>query len=285
MAELPTLTDDRRLRNHFNIDKRRRTNHHRQKTPHLHPYYELYFLQEGCCRFFLNNRVFLLQTGDLIVIPPFHYHMCSYDEKGIHDRFTIYFDEYKIDSSLNPFLDYLPSGEMGEGTAVLYHVRDSAQSELFFFLNRMLEYYRSESLYADIMLDHLIPVFLLFLSRNLVDPAKDLSADSSYLGLEAAAKYISRHYMEPLTLEQAAQIAGFTPSYFSRKFKEVAGIGFRDYLTHIRISESARLLRTTSISIQDISQRCGFSSGNYFGDVFRSIYHVSPREYRKGEEE
>lgn len=283
MADLPKLTDDRRLRNHFNIDKKRRTNRHRQKTPHLHPYFEMYFLQEGACRFFLGNRVYRLQTGDLLIIPPGDYHMCSYEEKGVHDRVTVYFDEVKVDPSLYPFLEYLSIKSPGPGQANHFHIPDSAQSDLQLFLNRMLEYYRALTPYGDVMLDYLFPVFLLFLSHNIEAPRETSSNDSPYQGLEAAASFISEHYMEPLTLEQAACIAGFTPSYFSRKFKEVAGIGFRDYLTHIRIARSATLLRTTSLSVQDISQQCGFSSGNYFGDVFRSIYHVSPREYRTQE--
>ena len=66
--------------------------------------------------------------------------------------------------------------------------------------------------------------------------------------------------------------------------KALAGIGFRDYLAHMRLKEAARLLRTTQRPIQEIACHCGFTSSNYFGDVFRSAYKVSPREYRRREE-
>ena len=282
MPELPARTDDRRLRNHFNIDKKRRTNRHKQSAPHLHSYYEMYYLLDGHCRFFLGNRVYRLGTGDLLIIPPEAYHMCSYEEKGIHERFALYFDEQRLAPSLSPFIEYLPSAAE---SARQYHVRKSGQSDLILMLNRLLEYYRSLSPFGDEMLEHLIPLFLLFLSRNLEAPAAEDEADHPYRALESAADFIAKHFMEPLTLEEAAKAAGFTPSYFSRKFKEVAGIGFRDYLTHLRIKEATRLLDSTSLSIQEISQQCGFSSSNYFGDVFRSVYHVSPSEYRRMQDE
>ena len=82
----------------------------------------------------------------------------------------------------------------------------------------------------------------------------------------------------------AASEAGLTPTYFSRKFKEVVGTGFRDYVNFIRLGGAASLLRTTQLSIQEISRRCGFNSANYFGDAFRSAYGISPREFRKSED-
>ena len=82
----------------------------------------------------------------------------------------------------------------------------------------------------------------------------------------------------------AASEAGLTPTYFSRKFKEVVGTGFRDYVNFVRLGGAASLLRTTQLSIQEISRRCGFNSANYFGDAFRSAYGISPREFRKSED-
>lgn len=42
------------------------------------------------------------------------------------------------------------------------------------------------------------------------------------------------------------------------------------------------MLRNTDLSVTGVAMACGFSDGNYFGDVFRRLTGVSPREYRKG---
>jgi AraC-like DNA-binding protein len=61
----------------------------------------------------------------------------------------------------------------------------------------------------------------------------------------------------------------------------LTGFGFLDYLTQIRLQEAQRLLRTTALSLSDISEMCGFSGSNYFGDVFRRYTGLSPSAYRK----
>ena len=282
MPELYELSHDKRLRNHFNIDKKRRTDQHRQSTPHFHSYYELYYMQEGSCRFFLKDTVYNLEKGHILVIPPGEYHIVSYEKKGLHDRYALYFDEQGLDDSIKAYLADKYKNITGPRH---FMVSPDAEAELLPLLNRMLELYRLDNRYGDLLLHYLFPAFILFLTRNgipILSPVKKTSLESS---LQKAARYIAASYSSPITLEDAASVAGFTPTYFSRKFKELAGIGFRDYLTHLRLRESTHLLRATKLTIQEISEACGFSSSNYFGDVFHSVYGMSPREYRKSEEE
>ena len=46
--------------------------------------------------------------------------------------------------------------------------------------------------------------------------------------------------------------------------------------------KASDMLRNTDLSVTGVAMACGFSDGNYFGDVFRRLTGVSPREYRKG---
>ncbi|HBB60961.1 MAG TPA: hypothetical protein DCZ61_04110 [Lachnospiraceae bacterium] len=282
MPELQELSQDKRLRNHFNIDKKRRTNHHRQSSPHFHSYYEIYYMQEGSCRIFLKETVYNLEKGHFLIIPPGEYHIVTYEQKGLHDRYTLYFDEQRLDDAVRMYLASIQTAP-----AVPYHlmVREEQEPELSFLLNRMLEFYRLNNPYGEMMLQYLFPLFLVYLSQNACPVSSPVRKTSLEISLQKAARYIASNYSSPITLDDAAAAAGFTPTYFSRKFKEMVGIGFRDYLTHLRLKESARLLRSTRLSIQEIADACGFSSSNYFGDVFHSVYGMSPREYRKSEEE
>jgi AraC-like DNA-binding protein len=165
-----------------------------------------------------------------------------------------------------------------------FMIREELEPEFLSLLGRMLEFYRMNNDYGEMMLRYLFPVFLLYLRHNASPVTAAAKEDSLETGLQNAARFIGANYMRPITLKDAAREAGFTPTYFSKKFKELAGISFKDYLTHLRLKESVRLLRSTRMSIQEIAEACGFSGSNYFGDVFHSVYGVSPREYRKKEE-
>ena len=96
-----------------------------------------------------------------------------------------------------------------------------------------------------------------------------------------ATKYIYRNYQKPLTLDEVAAQAALSPTYFSRKFKQVTGMGFKEYLNFVRLKHAQTALLTTSGTITDIALENGFNDSNYFKDLFKKVYGKSPREYRK----
>lgn len=99
--------------------------------------------------------------------------------------------------------------------------------------------------------------------------------------IQEVARYISENYQSEITLHNAAQMAYMEDTYFSKRFKLLTGFCFSEYLTQLRIKAAESLLAKTELNIREISDLCGFSSSNYFGDVFRRIKGISPSEYRK----
>ncbi len=85
---------------------------------------------------------------------------------------------------------------------------------------------------------------------------------------------------EELDAEKIAGAAGFSPNYLSRKFRQATGMGVHEYLTFLRLQQSAVALAETKDSVTDIALSCGFSDSNYFKDCFKRRYGVSPRAYR-----
>lgn len=86
---------------------------------------------------------------------------------------------------------------------------------------------------------------------------------------------------EDLTLRRLAQNLGYSESYISRKFAQVAGMRLRDYLRYRRLALSLKELRDTRRSILDIALDFGFSSHESFTRSFKSAYGISPSQYRQ----
>lgn len=78
-----------------------------------------------------------------------------------------------------------------------------------------------------------------------------------------------------------ADYVHMSPTYYSKKFKQITGVGFKEYLTKTRLYEATELLTHTSLNVTEIAIRCGFNDGNYFGDAFRKEFGLSPLQYRK----
>mgnify|MGYP002529753669 CR=1 FL=1 len=96
-----------------------------------------------------------------------------------------------------------------------------------------------------------------------------------------ATKYIYNNFRKPLTLEDVSSVASLSPTYFSKKFKLITGMGFKEYLNYVRLKHAQTALLTTDSSITDIALEYGFNDSNYFKDLFKKVYGKSPREYRK----
>lgn len=91
--------------------------------------------------------------------------------------------------------------------------------------------------------------------------------------------YIYDH-MEDVTLELAAESVRMNPQYLSSYFHQQTGEKFGDYLLKKRMKEAARLLVRSSMRIQEIAVRVGYSTANSFSRSFRQFYGMTPKEYR-----
>ena len=92
--------------------------------------------------------------------------------------------------------------------------------------------------------------------------------------------YIEEHYMEPITVQSAADYMGFSNSHFMKFFKQNMHTTFTSYLNHYRLTIAGRLLLTTDDNILVISEKTGLNNLSYFNRLFKQYFHMTPREYR-----
>ena len=83
-----------------------------------------------------------------------------------------------------------------------------------------------------------------------------------------------------LALSTIAEKNGYSEFHMTRKFKELAGISFRDYLRKRRLAFALIELRDTEKSILDIAGDYGFSSHEAFCRSFKAVYGIPPSTYR-----
>lgn len=99
--------------------------------------------------------------------------------------------------------------------------------------------------------------------------------------IRQAKDYIAQHYMEPdLSLYEIASLVNLSSSHFSMVFSQETCQTFKEYLTTTRMNKAKELLRTTSLSSNDISFQVGFNDPHYFSYVFKKNNGVSPTDFR-----
>ena len=85
---------------------------------------------------------------------------------------------------------------------------------------------------------------------------------------------------ETVTLSAISQKLGYSEFYISRKFIEISGMHFRDYLRHRKLAFALKEVRDTSKGLLEIALDYGFSSHEAFSRSFKETYGVTPSEYR-----
>lgn len=86
---------------------------------------------------------------------------------------------------------------------------------------------------------------------------------------------------EALSLKCLSDKLGYSECYISRKFREISGMQFRDYLRYRRLAFALKELRDTDNAILDIALKYGFSSHEAFTRAFKEAYSITPSEYRQ----
>ncbi|MDU1412681.1 MAG: helix-turn-helix transcriptional regulator [Clostridium sp.] len=94
-------------------------------------------------------------------------------------------------------------------------------------------------------------------------------------------KCIKNYNDEALTLSFLSRRLGYSEFYTTRKFKEISGMQFRDYLRHRRLAFALKEVRDNEKNILDIAFNYGFSSHEAFTRAFKGAYGITPSEYRK----
>lgn len=242
---------------------------------HMHDVWELYFLISGQRRYFMGHTIYDISPGNVLIVPSMQLHRTVFAGKKGFDRYIAYFPQEYIRYFLTLVgcdgYDVLKNGGC-------FYLPRSIVLQIQKMFEQMEQEFSEPDQWTQPSARQLLSYILLAIVRygKPKEPCQEETADS----IQTVARYISEHYSEPLSLEDAAQMTHMEKTYFSRRFKALTGFGFLEYLTQTRIRAAEQLLVETKLSVVEIAELTGFSCSNYFGDVFRRYNGISPTAYR-----
>lgn len=85
-----------------------------------------------------------------------------------------------------------------------------------------------------------------------------------------------------LTVSGIARLLNVSPSYLSRLFKRERNFTLQEYLVRAKMVRSASLLiNDPNLKIRSLAELMGFEDTEYFANVFKKNFGISPTKYRE----
>lgn len=251
---------------------------------HQHDVFYASLLVQGRCWHRIADEVTVEEPGCLSIVRPGIPHLIDTHGETV-DVYNVYFDPERhplprIEQRLSRLVDRLiVQGHSFDRRTRLQRVRFADAGRLVALLDRIRIDQDGPVLgRSDLLRAHLM-VFQILLARQL-DQSGLAALPDQNPRLEAAIAWMCGHLADDQRCAEAASVAGFSRSYFSRSFLAYTGCSPRAWLMDRRTREAACLLRGSDESIAAIAASCGFKSLSHFTRRFRTMFGRSPQTWR-----
>lgn len=251
--------------------------------PHIHDFYEIYYLLSDQVEYVVNNQVYQLKKGDFVILPPglMHYPSnLSIHPGKTYDRIVLWcsipcFEEFvKLDSCLN---------HMWEAVNVnsSYHIRPSVGSSQLlrtaFF--RLLDEQENAGFATEAMTHSLLMQIFICINR-IIFKRDNFQKHTPVVHLfNNIVYYIHTHLTEELSLETLSREFYVSKGYISRLFREYMGISVHQYILSLRLECSKNAIES-GVPIAKAAETFGFQDYSSFFRSFKKAFLLSPKQYQ-----
>lgn len=242
---------------------------HHAYGPEIRNYYVIHYIISGRGRYEVGGVSYPLKRGDGFLIMPGDSTYYVADHLDPWEYYWVGFHGYEAERilSLCGLTRDHPVFTYTQDDLLARHIKD------IFYASRNYKAWE----YA------MIGYLLLLLSCMIHSTEAVKPFHQHYLS--KAVEYINQNYMHPVTVEQIAGIVGIDRTYLYRIFQKALGVSVKEYIDKLRQEKARELLSTTNSSIASICSAVGYGSSARFSKKFRSIYGITPSEYRTSAKE
>lgn len=241
------------------------------------------FILSGIKNIRTSHSEYEIHPGELFMIPRGEYVMSEYIS-GIKDfqSIMLFFNSKVARSILNNLSEYISDINRKklpvcqdiikikpekQDISILFHTLHSYCHSQYKYQYELISLKFNELIY--LLLDSPHQGMILHFLLNAIDDEKpDLNV------------IMEKHLYTPVTVDELALLAGRSLSQFKREFQVLFGQAPHTWIIEKRLARTAFLLQTTTQSMDQIAEECGFVSTPHFSRLFKKRYHLPPSEYR-----
>ena len=239
--------------------------------PALKPNFVIHFVLSGKGVFSIGEKNYKLESGSGFLIPPGELAFYQADEQEPWTYIWVGFSGSKAQKYIDEIglSSRIPIFHSKEHDGLSACVRDMMKHNTYGVVNELR---RVGQLY----------VFLSMITKeNTLE--KDIERDNQHV--KRAIDFIQSNYHIPIKVTDIADYVCINRSYLYSLFQETMKMSPHQFLSRYRITKSAELLLTSSLSVESISYSVGYKDPFVFAKAFKQITGMSPTMYRKEKKE
>lgn len=244
-----------------------RSGHH--WGPGTKEYYKIHYIKSGKGSFSTAGKSYPLAGGQLFLIVP---GTVSFYSADILDPWTYYWVAFSGTNALRylkraGFSKSHPVIHINNGSGILACFSDMFQASC-------------DSKSGDLLLLSCLYRFFALLAReNDVMPGESRAPAELYC--DRAIEFIKMNYSKRIRIQTIADFLGLNRRYFSGLFRENIGVSPASYLRTFRLGKACELMRSSTLSVEEIAYSVGYEDRLRFSKTFRKYQGMSPREFRQ----
>lgn len=241
---------------------------------HSHHYYELYFLERGDRSFYIGNTLYIVKENTVVLVPPNVLHKT---EGGPFSRINVNFSDEVFDAQEKEVLTEL-------GKTAVFPLKTENKAAVKQILLTILSAWKTPNKLDKTAVTLCVKALLgcLYLFRSNVGEVEKVSIKGSIKPQTLKImRYINANCHEKLTIGSLAKRFNLSESCLSKTFKRETSYNVGEFILNAKINEAKHLLLSTKHSVNQIAEKLGFSSANYFGLIFKQKVGISPLTYKR----
>lgn len=245
-----------------------------QSQPHYHDSIEISIVLEGPTYYCINEKNYLVNTGDIIILNPYSLHYEA-QKKGKSHHMHLGLDNFQ-------FLGY--EKNVIPLTSPVIRVTDIPK--LNYLTNRLLDEKKLIQPYQELEIKLLTTQFLIFILREIENQSLALAPinqkERKNTALANSIKYyLEAHHSEDISLDSLSSSMYISPTYMSKLFKQETGDSPINYLISVRMEKAKELLTNQELTIKEVATSVGYQDAYHFSKLFKKWTGTSPREFAK----
>lgn len=253
---------------------------------HWHEEIEVIYIAQGSVYAYIRSEEILLQEQEGIFINSNVLHRICKACEGTCIAYSFVFSARLISGALDSVFEQRfvkPLMHCSELPYVIFHKEEAWQREAAQHIYQAFVTYDEAAYGFEFLVrEELSRMWYLIVKHHqeaLVRKAQEESIETKRM--KVMLEYLHQHYDENVQLAQLASLVNISERECLRCFRKILEDTPVQYLLKYRVSKAASYLEETTLSITEVSARCGFDDPSYFAKIFKRFVHISPRAYRK----